>query len=68
MFKNIEDAILADEISEQSVVELYKVTLLALKEDCEICADSKEVRKLRDFTISVHKKLKKLLYRRAASL
>ena len=61
MFKNIEDAILADEISEQSVVELYKVTLLALKEDCEICADSKEVRKLRDFTISVHKKLKRIV-------
>ena len=61
MFKDIEAGILADEISQQTVVDLYKVTSLALKEDCEICDDSKEIKKIRDFTITVHKKLKKLI-------
>ena len=61
MFKDIEAGILADEISEQAVVELYQATSTALREDCQICADSEEIKKLRDFTISVHKKLKKLI-------
>ena len=60
MFKDIEAGILADEISEQAVVELYQATSAALREDCRICVDSEEIKKLRDFTISVHKKLKKL--------
>ena len=61
MFKDIETGILADDISEQAVVELYQATSLALREDCEICFDSEEIKKLRDFTMSVHKKLKKLI-------
>ena len=60
MFKDIEGGIFAEEISHQDVVELYQAISLALREDCEICNDSKELRKLREYTISVHKKLKKL--------
>ena len=61
MFKNIEAAIIADEISHLDVVEMYRVTSLALREDCEICNDVEEIKKLRDYTMSVHKTLKKLL-------
>ena len=53
MFKNIEAAIIADEISHLDVVEMYRVTSLALREDCEICNDSKELRKLKQLS-SIH--------------
>ena len=51
MFKDIEAGILAEEISEQAVVELFQATSVALREDCEICFDSEEIKKLRDFTM-----------------
>ena len=58
MFEDLVQLINNDEISLIDVVELFKVTYFALKEDCILCSNNTEIAKLRDETKRIHQKLK----------
>ena len=61
MFKDIENGILADDITELDVVELYRITSFVLEEDCSVCDHSPEIEELRNFTLTVHGILENLI-------
>ena len=61
MFGDLKQLIINDEISVIDVVELYKVTYFALREDCVLCSNNKEIEKLRDQTKRIHWKLKRIM-------
>ena len=61
MFKDIENGILNDDITELDVVELYRITSLVLEEDCGVCDHSPEIEELRNFTMHVHGILESLI-------
>ena len=48
-------------ISDLDVVELYKITSVATREDCTICKNSPELNSLSIFTYKVHLELQKLI-------
>ena len=61
MFKDIENGILADDITELDLVELYRITSLVIEEDCGVCDHSPEIEELRNFTMTVHGILENLI-------
>ena len=61
LFQELEILVENDEISNIEVVELYKVTSLALSEDCILCDDIPEIEELRDKTRIIHNKLEKIM-------
>ena len=61
MFKDIENGILADDITELDVVELYRITSFVLEDDCSVCDHSPEIEELRNFTLTVHGILENLI-------
>ena len=61
MFEDLVELINNDEISHIDVVELFKVTYFALREDCILCSNNTEIAKLRDETKRIHQKLKYIM-------
>ena len=61
MLKDVKDLIENDEISDIDVVELYKVTYFALKEDCELCNNDETIVKFRDRARNAHRHLKYIM-------
>ena len=61
MLNDLEVLLKGDGISDLDVVELYKITSVATREDCTICNNSPELNSLSIFTDKVHVELKKLI-------
>ena len=55
------DLIENDEISDIDVVELYKVTYFALKEDCVLCNNDETIVTFRDEARDAHRRLKHIM-------
>ena len=60
MFDDINALLKEDGISDLDIVELYKMTSVATREDCTICNNSPELNNLSIFTDRVYKELAKL--------
>ena len=61
MLNDLEVLLKGDGISDLDVVDLYKKTSVATREDCTICNNSPELNSLSIFTDKVHVELKKLI-------
>ena len=61
MFNDIVALLKGGGISDLDVVELYKITSVATREDCTICNNSPELNSLSSFTDKVHMELEKLI-------
>ena len=58
LFGDLKKLLIYDEISHIDVVELYKVIHFALREDCILCNNNKEIEELRNQTKIIYKKLR----------
>ena len=61
MLNDLEVLLKGDGISDLDVVDLYKRTSVATREDCTICNNSPELNSLSIFTDKVHVELKKII-------
>ena len=61
MFNDINALLKAEEISDLTVVDLYKEASNVIREDCTICNNSPDLNDLSIYTKKVHKELKPLI-------
>ena len=61
LFGDLDTLIKRDFISQEDIVQTYKLTSQATREDCTICNNQPDLDKLSLFTESVHKELESLI-------
>ena len=61
LFRELDALIKGDFISQEDIVQTYKLTSQATREDCTICNNQPDLDKLSLFTESVHKELESLI-------
>ena len=61
MFQDLDALLRGNSITDLDVLELYKMTSIATREDCISCSNATEIDELSNFSESVHNELKELI-------